>query len=134
MSNIKLNHIALAVADIEAAKAFWRDCFDLEVDGATESDAEEAVELAFLRLGDARLELISPIDSDSGVARFMKKRGPGMHHICLEVADLDAQLRRLRERGVELINETPREADGRRYAFAHPRSCFGVLLELYERA
>ena len=132
MSDIKLNHIALVVADIAAAKAFWHDCFDLPVEGATAIDADESVELAFLRLGDARLELISPTDDKSGIARFMRSRGQGLHHICLEVDDLDSQINRLRDHGVELINETAREAEGRRYAFVHPRSCFGLLLELYE--
>ena len=133
MSEIKLNHIALVVADIDAAMAFWRDCFNLEVSCPPHPNADEAVEMAFLRLGDSRLELISPTDEKSGVARFLAARGPGLHHICLEVEDLDDQLQRLRDRGIELINETAREAEGRRYAFVHPRSAFGALLELYER-
>ena len=132
MSEIRLNHLALVVDDLDAALRFWRDCLGLVV-GGVESVPAEAVDIAFLALGDAHIELIKPISSDSGVAKYLAKRGPGMHHLCLEVPDLDAKLGELRTAGYELINEHPRERDGRRYAFIHPKSAGGVLLELYER-
>jgi methylmalonyl-CoA/ethylmalonyl-CoA epimerase len=84
-------------------------------------------------VGDGEIELVQPVTDTSGLARYLQKRGPGMHHICLEVDDIEAMLARLQEQGVELINETPRtSSDGRRYAFIHPRSANGVLVELYQ--
>ena len=75
---------------------------------------------------------MKPTSSDSGVAKYLAQRGPGLHHLCLEVSDLAAKLKALRDNGYELINDEPRERDGRRYAFVHPKSTGGVLLELYE--
>lgn len=130
-----LHHIAVVVPDVEAALAFWRDTLGLPVARVERIEAE-AVDIAFLPLGETgELELIAPIvgETESGVARFLAKRGAGLHHLCLNVGDLDAMAARLAERGIELITETPRVgADGRRYLFIHPRSTGGVLLELYE--
>lgn len=133
MTDIKLNHLAVIVDDMEAALRFWRERLGLTQAGAAESVPDEAVDIAFIELGEARIELIQPTTTDSGVAKYLEKRGPGLHHLCLEVPDLDAKLADLRDSGCELINETPRERDGRRYAFLHPSSTGGVLLELYER-
>ena len=133
MTDIKLNHLAVVVDDMDAALRFWRESLGLAQAGAIESVAAEAVDIAFLSLGDAHIELIQPKSEGSGVAKYLAKRGPGLHHLCLEVADLDAKLEELSARGCELINEKPRERDGRRYAFIHPRSTGGVLLELYEK-
>ncbi len=133
MTDIKLNHLAIVVDDMEAALQFWRECLGLAQAGEIESVNAEDVDIAFLSLGDAHIELVQPTSDDSGVAKYLAKRGPGMHHLCLEVADLDAKLEALSARGYELINETPRERDGRRYAFIHPKSAGGVLLELYEK-
>ncbi len=133
MPEIKLHHIAVVIADLDAALNFWRDTLGLECAGAPKAISEEAVEVAFLKLGNSQLELIQPTNEDSGVARYLAKRGSGMHHICLEVSDLDSKLQTLRDNGLELINEVARERDGRRYAFVHPESACGVLLELYER-
>ena len=133
MTNVKLNHLAVVVDDMDAALRFWRESLGLAQAGAIESVAAEAVDIAFLSLGDAHIELIQPKSEGSGVAKYLAKRGPGLHHLCLEVADLDAKLEALSARGCELINEKPRERDGRRYAFIHPRSTGGVLLELYEK-
>ena len=83
-------------------------------------------------LGNAHLELIQPTTDDSGVAQYLEKRGPGLHHVCLQVPDIEAKTAELLEKGYDMINETPRERDGRRYAFVHPKSAGGVLLELYE--
>ncbi len=94
---------------------------------------EQESEIAFLPLGESEIELVRPTTESSGVARFLAKRGPGMHHVCLEVADLDGTLARLREMGIRLIHPEPLTgSDGRRLAFIHPESAFGVLVELYE--
>ena len=132
MTDIKLNHLAIVVDDMEAALRFWRESLGLAQAGAVESVPAEAVDIAFLTLGDAHIELIQPTNADSGVAKYLAKRGPGMHHLCLEVPDLEAKLNALSSAGCELINESPLERRGRRYAFIHPRSTGGVLLELYE--
>ncbi len=132
MPEIKINHLAVVVDDIDAALKFWRDALGLAAD-APQAVPEEDVDVAFLQLGNARIELLQPNSTDRGVARFLAKRGPGLHHLCLEVPDLDAMLCQLRERGCELINEEPRQGHERRYAFVHPHSAGGVLLELYER-
>lgn len=133
MPDISFNHLAVVVDNLDDALGFWCDALGLARAGDTQAIADEAVEVAFLSLGDSHLELIQPTADDSGVARYLAKRGPGMHHFCLEVPDLDSKLQALRECGIELINEIARERDGRRYAFVHPSSASGVLLELYER-
>ena len=132
MSDIQLNHVAFVVDDLDAALRFWREGIGL-IGGAVQSLPAEAVDIAFLELGAAHIELIKPTSPDSGVAKYLAKRGPGLHHLCLEVPDLDAKLGELRAAGYELINDEPREREGQRYAFVHPRSTGGVLLELYER-
>lgn len=131
--NITLNHIALVVEDLREALVFWSEKMGLPAAGAAQTISDEGVDIAFLQLGDARLELIQPRDQASGAARYLAKRGAGLHHLCLEVQDLDAKLGELAAQGIELINEAPREREGRRYAFVHPASTGGVLLELYER-
>jgi methylmalonyl-CoA/ethylmalonyl-CoA epimerase len=129
---IKINHIAVAVADLEEATAFWVDALGLPLAESADVPAE-AVRVAFLRAAEGTIELVQPTTAGSGIARYLEKRGPGMHHICLEVDELAATLDRLRAQGVELINEQPRvNREGRKYAFIHPRSTGGVLLELYE--
>lgn len=133
MPDITLNHLAVVVDNLDDALSFWCGLLGLARAGETHSIVEEAVDVAFLDLGNSRLELIQPTADDSGVARYLARRGPGMHHFCLEVPDLDSKLQALLACGVELINEVARERDGRRYAFVHPASASGVLLELYER-
>ncbi len=132
MSAIKLNHLALVVDDLEESLGFWRDDIGLPAHGQAQTVVDEEVKIAFLDLGDARLELIQPITTDSGVAKYLRKRGPGLHHICLQVQDIDAKIAELLDKGCQMINETPRQRDGRRYAFVHPKSAGGLLLELYE--
>jgi len=89
--------------------------------------------VAFLPLQGTEVELVMPTSAESGIAKYLAKRGPGMHHICLQVDDLAGMLERLKSQGVRLINHTPRTtADGRKYAFIHPESAGGVLVELYE--
>ena len=133
MTDIKLNHLAIVVDDMDAALRFWRESLGLTQAGEIESVPAEEVDIAFLSLGDAHIELIQPTTDDSGVAKYLAKRGPGMHHLCLEVPDLEASLESLNAAGCELINDEPRLRDGRRYAFIHPKSTGGVLLELYEK-
>jgi len=131
---MKIDHLAIAVADLEAALTFYRDALGLEVEHI-ETLASEGVRVAFLPLqSGARIELVQPTQEDTGIVRWMSKHGPGMHHVCLAVPDIESTLSRLATRGCELINPQPvTRADGTRYAFIHPRSAFGVLVELYEK-
>src|SRR4051812_4300744 len=126
----RLDHVGIAVADIAAALAFYRDTLGLEVD-APENVASQSVRAHFIPVGDSALELLEATDDDSPIARYLRKRGPGLHHITLEVDDIAAALGELRARGVRLIDETPRAgAHGALVAFIHPESAHGVLVEL----
>lgn len=128
----QINHVAILVSDLEGPLAFWRDALGLELTH-TDNVPAELAEIAFLPLGDSEIELVRPTTGDSGLARYLAKRGEGMHHICLEVDDIAGMLARLQEHGVELINAEPRVGpDGRKYAFVHPKSAHGVMVELYE--
>ena len=136
---MRIDHLAIAVADLDAALTFYRDALGLAVE-RVENVESEGVKIAFLLLGDrsgqpgARLELVQPTREDTGIVKWLNKHGPGMHHVCLEVSDIEAVLGRLAAHGCELINPQPvTRKDGTRYAFIHPRSAFGVLVELYEK-
>lgn len=134
MPPIKIDHLAVVVEDMEAALKFWRDALGLPL-GGTEHNEQEAVDIAFLPVGEARVELLKPITDDSGIAKYLAKRGPGMHHVCIAVADIEGAMAQLAASGIQLINETPRvREDGTRYAFVHPKSTGGVMVELYELA
>jgi methylmalonyl-CoA/ethylmalonyl-CoA epimerase len=127
-----VNHVAVVVDDMEKSLAFWRDALGMELHELRDVPAEKS-QVAFLPVAGAEVELVMPTSDDSGIARYLAKRGPGMHHICLEVDDIDAMMSQLRQRSVRLINEEPRvAADGRKYAFIHPESTGGVLVELYQ--
>jgi methylmalonyl-CoA/ethylmalonyl-CoA epimerase len=129
---LRVHHLAVVVDDMDRALTFWRDALGLELAGIREVP-EQASQVAFLPAGEAEIELVRPTSADSGVARYLAKRGPGMHHICMSVGDLSETLARLAAQGVRLINPEPLAgADGRRYAFVHPESTGGVLLELYQ--
>jgi methylmalonyl-CoA/ethylmalonyl-CoA epimerase len=129
---MKLEHIGIATRGIEEAVEFWRDALGLEVI-ETEEVAEQKVRVAMLPVGEPRVELLEPTSEDSPIARFLEKRGPGIHHIALRVDDIRATLARLKEKGARLIDETPRPgAGGCLVAFIHPSSANGVLLELVE--
>jgi len=132
MPEIKINHLAIVVNDIEESLTFWRDALGLPV-GEIKEVAQERVKIAFLETEDAHVELVQPTTDDSGIAKYLAKKGAGMHHICFEVEDIAAALQHMTDSGIELINETPRERDGRKYAFIHPKSTGGVLVELYEK-
>jgi methylmalonyl-CoA/ethylmalonyl-CoA epimerase len=127
-----IHHIAIAVHDLDQALAFYRDALGLEMTERREVP-EEGVEIAFLPSGDGEIELLRPLDEQSGVARFLEKRGEGLHHICLAVGDIEAAMERLRTAGARLLSEEPRvNVHGTRYVFVHSKSSHGVLLELYE--
>lgn len=134
MPPIKIDHLAVVVEDMEAALKFWRDALGLPL-GGTEHNEQEAVEIAFLPVGEARVELLKPITDDNGIAKYLAKRGPGMHHVCIAVTNIEGAMAQLAASGIQLINETPRvREDGTRYAFVHPKSTGGVMVELYELA
>ncbi len=128
----RVDHIAIVVDDIGAALEFWRDSLGLELTHVEHVPNQESV-VAFLPTGEAEIELVKPTSEDTGVAKYLRKRGPGIHHICLEVHDLESCLDELQSRGVRLINPEPTAGTGgRRVAFIHPESTHGVLVELYE--
>ncbi len=128
---IKINHIAVAVEDIDAALSFWRDALGMRLDHVEEVPSQKA-RVAFLPVGESEVELVQPTNPDTGTAKFLAERGPGIHHLCLEVQDIAGMLAQLKAAGVRLINETPQELEGRRIAFVHPKSTGGVLIEFYE--
>jgi methylmalonyl-CoA/ethylmalonyl-CoA epimerase len=124
----RIAHVGIAVPDLESALAFYRDVLGLQphppevVDGAT---------IVALSLGDAEVELLAPVEADSPIGRFLARRGPGIHHICYRVPDLNAALEACRKAGYRLVDEVPRKgAAGRRIAFVHPKATAGILLEL----
>ena len=128
----KIDHVALVVGDINEALAFWQDSLGIPLDHVDEVPREKSA-IAFLPLGESEIELVQPTTDDSGVANYLEKRGPGMHHLCLEVDDIEAMLAQLKAKGIQLIHEQPVVAEsGKKYAFIHPKAAFGVLVELYE--
>jgi methylmalonyl-CoA/ethylmalonyl-CoA epimerase len=135
MATIKrIDHIAIVVEDIEKTLEFWRDALGLRL-ADVEEVPEQKSQVAFLPVGESEVELVRPTTDDSGVAKYLQKRGPGMHHICFEVDDITGALEQLKTRGVRLINETPVPgAGGKQIAFIHPESTSGVLVELYQAA
>lgn len=129
---MKLEHIGIATRALDDALAFWRDALGLDV-AHTEVVEEQQVRVAMLPVGEPRIELLEPTSADSPIAKFLEKRGAGIHHIAVRVDDIRAALRRLKEGGARLIDESPRVgADNCLVAFVHPSSANGVLLELVE--
>lgn len=128
----KVNHIAIVVPNLDEATSFWVEALGLTL-SKKEHVASEAVDVAFLPVGNSKIELLQPTGDASGVARYLEKRGEGLHHICFEVDDIEAALAKLRTADVQLINEEPVLGDdGRKFAFIHPKAANGVLVELYE--
>ena len=127
----KINHIAILVKDIDAALAFWQDQLGLTLDH-TEDVTSQASRVAFLPVGEGEIELVQPTDPESGLAKFLEKRGEGMHHLCIEVDNIDSILDTLKAKNVRLINEEVLTLPGRKMAFIHPKAANGVLIELYE--
>jgi methylmalonyl-CoA/ethylmalonyl-CoA epimerase len=129
-----LDHIGIAVADLDEALAFYRDALGLEVQ-VPEDVLSQGVRVHFMPAGGAAIELLEATAEDSPIARYVAKRGPGLHHITLRVDDIGAALARLKSRGVRLIDEVPRPgAHGSLVAFIHPASAHGVLVELSQHA
>jgi len=127
----KINHVAILVRDIEASLSFWQDQLGLKLDHI-EIVPTQASKVAFLPVGEGEVELVQPIDPGSGLTKYLEKRGEGMHHLCIEVDDIEGAVTSLKEKGVRLINEEPILLPGRKMAFIHPKAANGVLLELYE--
>jgi methylmalonyl-CoA epimerase len=127
----RVHHVAVVVRDIEHALAFYRDRLKLPVELVLPIESD-GVTIAFLTVGESKIELVQPTDESTGVARFLESRGEGFHHVCLEVADVNAELTRLADDGVELIDTMARPGAEGPVAFIHPRSCNGVLVELIE--
>ena len=128
-----LDHIGIAVADLDKALAFYRDALGLDVE-PPEEVASQRVRAHFVPVGEAAIELLEPTSPDSAIAKFVEKRGPGVHHLTLRVDAIAAALERLKAKGVRLIDEAPRPgAGGALIAFVHPASTHGVLIELKQR-
>ena len=129
---MRIDHIGIATRGIEESLGFWRDALGLEVKH-TETVEEQGVRVAMLPVGEPRVELLEPTGPDTPVAKFLEKRGPGIHHVAVRVADIRAALARLKSEGARLIDEEPRVgAGGCLVAFVHPAASGGVLLELVE--
>ena len=129
-SRARVAHVGIAVPSIAHALAFYRDILGLE---PGQPESADGATIVGLTLGDVQVELLEPRDTDSPVAKFLARRGPGIHHICYRVPDLDRTLERCRAAGYRLIDELPRRgASGRRIAFLHPQATAGILLELTE--
>jgi len=127
----RIHHVAVVVRSLEAALPFWRDVLGLPLERVADI-ASDAVRIAFLPVGEARIELVEPTDATTGVARYLAKHGEGVHHLCFEVPNLAEALTRLAIEGIELIDTAPRRGAEGPVAFLHPRSCHGVLVELIE--
>jgi methylmalonyl-CoA epimerase len=127
----KVHHVAVVVADLDDALRFWRDMLGLPVELVLPIE-HDRVTIAFLPVGESKVELVMPTDDTTGVARFLATRGEGFHHVCFEVANLSETLMRLELDGLELIDSAPRKGAEGPVAFIHPRSCHGVLVELIE--
>lgn len=128
----KINHIAIVVEDIEQALEVYRDAVGLPLAYIGE-EPEQEVRIAFLPTPNGEIELVQPTTTDSGIAKFLAKRGEGLHHICLEVESIDAALCEMATRGLDVLGQPRVNKRGEKYVFIHPKSAHGVLLELYER-
>ena len=132
MSQIKkINHVAIVVRDIDESLKFWATALGLELHHV-EDVPSQASKVAFIPVGESEIELVQPTTEDSGMAAYLEKRGEGMHHLCVEVDDIEAKMQELKEAGIRLINDAPQVLPGRKMAFIHPKSASGVLVELYE--
>jgi methylmalonyl-CoA/ethylmalonyl-CoA epimerase len=128
-----IHHIALAVRDLDSALEFYRDALGVEVKERRVVPVE-GVEIAFLPMGESEIELLQPLDMENSVGRFIMKRQEGIHHICLLVDDIETTVKELTFKDVRMATEIRSHPNGTRYAFIHPGSTHGVLLELYEES
>jgi methylmalonyl-CoA/ethylmalonyl-CoA epimerase len=117
---IKINHVAIVVENIDGALTFWRDALGLQLDHLEDVPSQQS-QVAFIPVGGSEIELVAPTTEDSGMAKYLVNKGPGMHHLCFEVSNIEEILVKLKEKGVRLINETPQELPGRKMAFIHPK-------------
>lgn len=127
----KINHIAIVVENIDEALGFWRDQLGLDLDHVEDVPSQSS-KVAFMPVGEGEVELVQPTDMETGLGKYLEKRGEGMHHLCIEVDDIESMLADLKAKGVRLIDEEPHDLPGRRMAFIHPKASNGVLVELYE--
>jgi len=130
----QIDHIAIVVQDMEAALKVYRDALGLSL-ARVEDVPAEGVKVAFLPMpeGDGEVELVQPTDEESGIARFLAKRGQGIHHICFRVDDIQAAMDHVTANGLQVIEDEPRVgSQGQKYVFIHPKSAHGVLIELYQ--
>ncbi|UCD70974.1 MAG: methylmalonyl-CoA epimerase [Syntrophobacterales bacterium] len=126
----RIDHIAIAVNDIDEAVTFYTDVLKLDLSGV-EVVTEQKTKVGFFKIGESNIELIQPASDDSPLVKFLETKGPGIHHICLEVDDIQREVEELKKRGARMIDENPRPgAHNTRVAFIHPKSSGGVLIEL----
>lgn len=128
---MKIDHIGIVVRDIQQALHVYETALGLPLGEVTEVP-DQQVRVAFLPIGESNLELVQPTTGDSGIARYLAKRGEGIHHLCIEVKDIEGALTQLKDHDVLLIDETPRQGAHGRVAFIHPKGAHGVLIELVE--
>lgn len=129
----KIAHLGIAVRDIDKHLELYRDVMGMKV-GERVKVPDQGVEVVFLETGDTKIELLQPLTEDANINKFLEKRGEGQHHICLEVDDIEAELRNLEENGIQLIDKKPRKgACDEKVAFLHPKSTGGVLIELEQK-
>jgi methylmalonyl-CoA/ethylmalonyl-CoA epimerase len=128
---MRIDHIGIVVRDIKEALRVYKVALGLPLEEIVQVPDQE-VQVAFLPIGESNIELVQPTSSGSGIARYLEKRGEGIHHICVKVDDIQAALAQLQACDVQLIDETPRQGAHGRVAFIHPRGAHGVLIELVE--
>ena len=128
----RIDHVAILLPDLESGTNFWVDALGLPLENI-EDVPEQQVKIAFLPVGDSHVELLEPTNDTSGIASYLQRRGPGLHHICLEVDDIEETLAQLKKANIPLIDEEPKAGkDGKKLAFIHPKGTGGVLVELYQ--
>ena len=128
----RIDHIAIVVENLDRALGVYRDALGMTVTDVREMP-EQDVMMAFLPSGDSEIELLEPLHADSGIGKYLAKRGEGLHHICLEVDDIETTLADLKAKGSQLIDETPKQGAHGKIAFIHPKGAHGVLVELVQR-
>ena len=128
-----INHVCIAVLNIEETLAFYENLFGVTKSGEIETIEDQGVKAALVRVGASQLEFIQPIDNENGVAKFIERRGEGVHHICFEVDNLESKLNDLDLAGVQLIDKEPRDGLAGTIGFIHPKSTRGVLIELVDQ-
>lgn len=129
----KISHIAIAVKSIEEVRSFYEDILGLKIE-KIEEVWERKVKVAFIPIGETRIELVQPISEDSPVKKFLDERGNGLHHICFEVKEIEKEMERLKEKGIKFTSDKPEKgAEEKFVCFIHPKSAYGILIELNEK-